>query len=204
MNIKRLCQGQLGTNCYCVTGEDFALTIDPADVTDELIAFAEENKTKKHKYILLTHCHIDHILGAEAVKRIWGSPIVIGEKDAESLEKPSINLSFMLFGYNYSLRADITVNDGDTIDLGEDKISVLETPGHTKGSVCYILGNNMFSGDTLFRGTIGNTNFPTSNTLDMIKTLKMLALIDTDYKLYPGHDSETTLFYEKKYNHFMR
>ncbi len=204
MKIKSLSLGELGTNCYCVSGEGFALIIDPADISDELIFFAKENADKRYKYILLTHCHIDHILGVEAVKQIWNCPIVIGENDAESLSNPSINLSKMLFGYDFSVSADVTVADGDEIDLGEDKISVLWTPGHTKGSVCYILGDNMFSGDTLFRGTIGNTNFPTSNTAEMIKTLKKLAAIDTDYKVYPGHDSATTLFYEKKFNQFMR
>lgn len=204
MKINRLCLGELGTNCYCVAGDNFALVIDPAEETDELAAFAEENADKEYKYILLTHCHIDHILGVNRVKHIWNCPIVIGEDDALSLENPAINLSRMLFGYDFSLKADLRVKDGDEVDLGEEKISVLATPGHTRGSVCYILGDNMFSGDTLFKGTIGNTNFPTSNTLEMLITLKRLAALDTDYKLYPGHDSTTTLFYEKKYNRFMR
>lgn len=204
MNIKHFCLGELGTNSYCVSGKKFAFVIDPADISEELIFFAKENADKEYKYILLTHCHIDHILGVNAVKQIWNCPLVISEADAKSLEDPKINLSEMIFGYSFSLTADLTVNDGDEIDLGDTKITVLSTPGHTTGSVCYILGNNMFSGDTLFRGTIGNTNFPTSNTHEMIKTLKKLAAIEQNYNLYPGHDSETTLFYEKKYNHFMR
>ncbi len=204
MRINCLNLGELATNCYCVSGEDFAFVVDPADTSDELIYFVTESTDKKHKYILLTHCHIDHILGVNAIKQIWNCPIVIGKEDAESLKDPKVNLSGMIFGFDFSIKADITVAEGDKIDLGEQEICVLETPGHTKGSVCYILGEHMFSGDTLFKGTIGNTNFPTSNTCEMLKTLKKLAEMDTDYKLYPGHDSATTLFYEKKYNRFMR
>ncbi len=204
MNIKRFCLGEFGTNSYAVEGENFAFIIDPADKSEELISFAKENADKEYKYILLTHCHIDHILGVNAIKEIWNCPLVISEDDASSLENPKINLSEMIFGYSFSLKADLTVRGGDEIDLGDTKITVLATPGHTTGSVCFIIGDNMFSGDTLFRGTIGNTNFPTSNTPEMIRTLKKLATMDTDYKLYPGHDSETTLFYEKKYNQFMR
>ena len=204
MNIECLCLGSLGTNCYCVSGESFAFVVDPAYEDEKLTAFAKENANKEYKYILLTHCHIDHILGVNKVKEIWNCPIVIGAADENSLENPKINLSEMIFGFTFSVKADMTVREGDEIDLGEEKISVLETPGHTGGSVCYILGDSMFTGDTLLSGTIGNTNFPTSNTVEMLKTLKKLADTDTDYKLYPGHNSATTLFYEKKYNRFMR
>ena len=204
MKIKRLLLGELGTNCYTVSGEDFAFIIDPADVSEELISFANENKCKKYKYILLTHCHIDHILGVQGVKEIWNCPIVIGEKEADSLKNPNENLSTYIFGKEYSLSADLTVKNGEVIPLGSAEISVLETPGHTKGSVCYILGDNMFSGDTLFKGTIGRTDFPTSNIEDMARTLEMLSKMGKDYNLYPGHDDATTLSREKKFNQYMR
>lgn len=204
MKIKRLSLGELGTNCYILSGEDFAVVIDPADVSEELISFATEEKDKKYKYILLTHCHIDHILGVERVREIWNSPIVIGEKDAASLKTPSENLSTYIFGKEYKLTADLMVKDGDKISLGSKEISVLETPGHTKGSVCYILEDNMFSGDTLFKGTIGRTDFPTSNIEEMAKTLEMLSSMEKDYNLFPGHDDATTLFREKKFNQYMR
>lgn len=204
MKIKRLQLGELGTNCYIVSGEDFALVIDPADVSEELISFVYEEKDKQNKYILLTHCHIDHILGVERVKEIWDCPIVIGEKEAISLQTPSENLSTYIFGKEYSLKADLLVKNGDIITLGSKEISVLETSGHTKGSVCYILEDNMFSGDTLFKGTIGRTDFPTSNIEEMAKTLEMLSKMEKDYNLYPGHDDATTLFREKKFNQYMR
>lgn len=204
MKIKRLCLGELGTNCYLVSGEDFAFVVDPADEGAELSSFAEENKSKKHKYILLTHCHIDHILGVNSVKEIWNCHVVIGEKEADSLSNPKENLSTYIFGKEFSLLADLTVKNGDILPLGSSEISVLETPGHTKGSVCYILGDNMFSGDTLFKGTIGRTDFPTSNIEEMAKTLEMLSKMEKDYNLYPGHEEATTLQREKKFNQYMR
>lgn len=204
MKINRLMLGGLGTNCYAVSGEDFAFVVDPADESEELNSFAEQNKNKEYKYILLTHCHIDHILGVEKIKEIWNCPIVIGEKEAESLKNPRENLSTYIFGTEYSLSADLLVKNGELIPLGNAEISVLETPGHTKGSVCYILGDNIFSGDTLFKGTIGRTDFPTSNIEEMARTLELLSRMEKDYNLYPGHEDATTLFTEKKFNQYMR
>ena len=99
---------------------------------------------------------------------------------------------------------DILLGESDTLDLGEDTLEVIETPGHTKGSVCYIINNVMFSGDTFFRGFIGRTDFPTSNIMEILQSLKRLSGIKTDYIVYPGHDEKTTLFYEQKNNHYMR
>lgn len=204
MKINCFTVGQLGTNCYCVAGEDFAFIIDPADVDFSVLNFARENQGKSHKYILLTHCHIDHILGVNAVKEIWNCPVVISERDADALRAPEYNLSHFIFGKDIGVTADVTVSDGDKISLGSDSISVLATPGHTPGSVCYIIGDNMFSGDMLFKCSIGRTDFPRSNHLEMMNSLLRLAALSTDYKVYPGHEAPTTLFYEKKYNPYMR
>ncbi len=204
MVITRFVVGELGTNSYCVKGENFALVIDPADRSEELLTFAKENIEKQDKYILLTHGHIDHILGVQEIKEIWNCPVVIGKKEKELLENPEYNLSRFISGAPFSLSADIFLSEGDELKLGDEVLKVLETPGHTSGSVCYILRDNMFSGDTLFKGTIGRTDFPTSNTMQMLSSLKRLSLLSTDYKLYPGHDEKTTLFYEKKFNNFLR
>lgn len=204
MKINCFIVGQLGTNCYCVAGEDFAFIIDPADVDFSVLNFARKTTSKLHKYVLLTHCHIDHILGVNAVKEIWDCPVVISENDAEALFTPEYNLSRFIFGKDMGITADMTVKDGDKISLGSESISVLATPGHTPGSVCYIIGDNMFSGDTLFKCSIGRTDFPRSNHLDILSSLSRLAALSTDYKVYPGHEADTTLFYEKKYNPYMR
>ncbi len=204
MEINRFVVGELGTNSYCVKGEDYALIIDPAGKDEGLSKFAEENKDKTHKYILLTHGHADHILGVNEIKEIWNCPVVIGKNEKEILENPDYNLSPFIFGFRFSLSADIFLGEGDSLDLGEDTLEVIETPGHTKGSVCYIINENMFSGDTFFRGFIGRTDFPTSNIMEILKSLKRLSEIETDYVVFPGHDEKTTLFYEQKNNHYMR
>ena len=204
MEVNRFVVGELGTNSYAVLGKDYALIIDPAEKDERLLEFACENKGKTHKYILLTHGHADHILGVNAIKEIWNCPVVIGKNEAEVLENPDYNLSPFIFGFRFSLSADMFLGEGDTLNLGEDTLGVIETPGHTKGSVCYIIDNIMFSGDTFFKGTIGRTDFPTSNVMEILKSLKRLSLINTDYTVYPGHDQKTTLFYEQKNNQYMR
>ncbi len=204
MEINHFVVGELETNSYTVLGRDYALIIDPADKDERLLEFARKTKDKTYKYILLTHGHADHILGVNAIKEIWNCPIVIGKNEAEILENPDYNLSPFILGIQVSLLADMLLSEGDTINLGEDTLKVLETPGHTKGSVCYIINDVMFSGDTFFKGTIGRTDFPTSNVMEMIKSLKRLSLIKTDYTVYPGHDQKTTLFCEQKNNQYMR
>lgn len=203
MNISCFTVGAYSTNCYCVCGDTFAFIVDPAYPSEEILSFAKQNSNKPIKYILLTHCHIDHIEGVNKVKEIWKCPVVISQKDAVGLENPKINLSQMLFEYNFSITADYTVKNGDEIDMGELKVSVIETPGHTVGSVCYICGDNMFSGDTLFYRTIGRTDVPTSDFSAMQVSLKKLSDLNTDYKIFAGHGKATNLFDEKKYNGFM-
>lgn len=204
MNIKKYVLGNFSTNCYAVSGEDFAFIIDPAGVCAQLQDFAEENKGKRDKYIFLTHCHIDHILGAEKFREIWNCAVVISEADSEGLKNPDINLSAMLTGSSVSIACDKTVKDGDEILIGDKKITVLSTPGHTVGSVCYLVDDFMFSGDTLFAGTIGRTDMPTASVLDMQKSLKKLAEISAKYKIYPGHGPDSTLNTEKNNNAYMR
>ena len=204
MLVKGFNIGALGTNCYIASGEDFAFAVDPADADKEMLEYASSLCDKPNKAILLTHCHIDHILGLTRLHEIWRCPIIIGEGDMEGIMNPAYNLSTMIFGTDIAFSADKKVADGDKITLGSAEISVLETPGHTPGSVCYIIEDVMFSGDMLFRGTIGRTDFPRSNTADMLSSLKKLVKLEINYRVFPGHNEETTLFYEKKYNPFLR
>ncbi len=204
MIVKRFNIGALSTNCYVVSGEDFAFIVDPADADSEMLKYVLPLSDKPNKAILLTHCHIDHILGLNAVHEIWRCPIIIGEEDMEAIMNPKYNLSAMIFGADIAFSADKALKDGDEIALGSAKINVLAAPGHTPGSVCYMIEDAMFSGDVLFRGTIGRTDFPRSSTSDMLKSLKKLAEISTNYRVFAGHNEETTLFYEKKYNPFLR
>lgn len=205
MNIDVKQLGICGANCYMVAGEDYAFIIDPATVDEQLWAFAGQNKNKKHKYILLTHCHYDHMGAADALREIFGAPVVIGEHDKSGLENTDINLSVFLSGTAATLTPDITVCDNDTLELGNGEyITVIATPGHTLGSVCYMLNNAIFTGDTLFMQTCGRVDFPTGNPEQMLKSLKRIADLDGDFDIFPGHDRPTTLNFERKYNPYIK
>jgi len=150
---------------------------------------------------LLTHGHFDHCGGVAAFLKSFDVSVYGHENDVTLAQCASKN--------KWRVRAEdcnITnfVNDGDTILLGDFQIKVLHTPGHTMGSVCYIIDENMFSGDTLFHTDIGRTDFNESNPAEMKKSLKKLAEIKEDYKVYPGHEESTTLREEQENNIYLR
>ncbi len=205
MKIQKAEAGVIGTNFYVVTdektGESFAV-----DTGADYAELEPLMKNKKIKYILLTHGHYDHIFGTAQAKRNTGAEVVIGYKDAECLTDETLSRAGLHFpGVQEPVRADILVKDGDELRVGSIRIKVLETPGHTRGSVCFILPEQrvIFSGDTLFYQSIGRTDFPGSSFSDMENSLFKLRTLDGDYKVYPGHGMSTTLDFERKYNPFM-
>lgn len=206
MKTEFLQVGILGTNFYVITDEETGISaaIDPGADFAELEPAV---KDKNIKYILITHGHYDHVFGAAELKRRTGAEIVIGEADAENLhniEKCNSGMRFSVI--QETTEADITAKDGDEISVGNIKIKVMETPGHSMGSVCYIVPdeNVIFSGDTLFSGSIGRTDFPTSEPFKMRASLKKLAELDGDYKVFPGHGRFTTLDTERRSNYYLR
>ena len=189
------------TNTYIVTDEETGETavIDPSLSEDSLI---EKIKDKNVKYILITHGHYDHIGGANLVKEKTGAKIVVHKEDEEMLLDSEKN-----YGENTEpVYADILVEDGAEIMLGNAKIKVLHTPGHTKGGVCYIFPDDriIFSGDTLFRLTAGRTDLYGGNARTELMSLAKIGELEGDYKVYPGHDNSTTLDFERQYNRYMR
>lgn len=208
MKIETLKLGENAGNCYILTDEvsgDIAV-IDPAYYVDELKAAIEPIKDRV-KYILLTHRHFDHILGAWGVKKQTGAKIAICEEDADGLRSTKASLydefAYMLPHEQTPVEPDILLHEGDTITLGSLTITVMQTPGHTAGSVCYIVGDVMFSGDTLFDGAIGRTDLESGSPRDMRASLRRLRGIERDYLLYPGHGGTTTLNNERHFNSHM-
>ena len=199
----------LSTNCYIVTDSATGDTavVDPGEYTNTLDKELALIGFDKIKFILLTHGHFDHVAGAPKIKEKTGgkAQIAISEKDAPFLKDPVNNLS-LFFGINPidTMSADIILHDGDTITLGESVFTVMETPGHTIGSVCLVCENNLFTGDTLFYRSQGRTDFPTSSEKEMGKSLKKLAALEGDYTVYPGHMMTTTLENERKFNPYIR
>ena len=199
---------EMFANCYLLvdekTGE--AAIVDPAWYVDEFNDILEKNNAKL-KYIMLTHGHFDHIFGVHGLKEATGAKVVIHFKDAEHLTDPGKSLAEgNMPEPQIPVSADVLLKEGDVITLGDEEIKVMSTPGHTMGSVCYIIESEktIISGDTLFCMTAGRTDFPDGSDELMIKSLKRLIALEGDYRVLPGHNKETTLESERKRNWYIR
>lgn len=181
----------MGINCYIIQDEKTKETmiIDPGNVSEELINILGAMQVKM-KYIVLTHCHGDHINGVQKIKEKYGGKILIHIKDADGLKDENINLSTHIGLEPVILQEDSRVNDGDLIHVGDLEFQVIHTPGHTCGSISlYCKEENMlFSGDTLFRGAWGRIDLPTSSFEDIISSItnKLINLPENTI-VYPGH-----------------
>jgi len=181
----------MGINCYIIQDEKTKETmiIDPGNVSEELINILGAMQVKM-KYIVLTHCHGDHINGVQKIKEKYGGKILIHIKDADGLKDENINLSTHIGLEPVILQEDSRVNDGDLIHVGDLEFQVIHTPGHTCGSISlYCKEENMlFSGDTLFRGAWGRIDLPTSSFEDIISSItnKLIKLPENTI-VYPGH-----------------
>lgn len=194
-------------NCYLVTDEETgeSLLIDPGSYGERQKDFIKAQGVEKLKYILLTHGHFDHMIGVERFRNAFSGEVVVHENDSDKLSS-AVGSLYSRFEREIpfaSATADIKVKDGDSLPFGKYEIEVIHTPGHTKGCVCYKIGDCLFTGDTLFRGSIGRTDFPDSDEGEMLSSLKKLNAIEGDYKVYPGHEGTSTLSYEKQTNRYM-
>lgn len=202
MFIKCLKVGPLPTNCYivCDTFAAKAVIIDPGDEAARILAALKETGCTA-KYILLTHGHADHMSAANEVLAKTGAKLCVPEGDKEFINKPALNCYNMLSTSAFVLlKPDIILHDGETISFGNTELRVLETPGHTDGSVCFIGADSMFCGDTVFKDGIGRTDLPSGNSQKLTNSLKRIAAIDGNLQILPGHGEFTTLLHEKANN----
>ena len=171
MEIKRLIVGELETNCYLVISKNELVIIDPGGEAEKILE--EIRKTKaESKYIINTHCHFDHILANEEIRKETGVKILI-----HKAEKEFINFE-----------ADRFLEEGDEIKIGDIILKVLHTPGHTRGSICLIGENFIFTGDTLFKEGYGRTDLPGGSQKDLEESLERLSkLLKPGITVYPGH-----------------
>ncbi len=189
------------TNCYIITDEESkeTMVIDSAGEVDRITQMIEILKGNL-KYIYLTHCHGDHTAGVMELKNRCGGKILIHRYDSEGLNNPEINLTPYIGMPEIVLEADSRIDDKDKIHLGKLEFEVIHTPGHTKGSTSLYCEkeNCLFSGDTIFRGTWGRTDLPTSSIEDIMDSItnKLMKLPDETI-CYPGHGLSTKIKDEK-------
>ena len=204
MILKRLkVQTTLGeaTSCYIVEDEETkeTMVIDPGGEADKILEMLDILEANV-KYIYLTHCHGDHIGAVSEVKSKKGGKILIHRDDAEGLDDENINLSACINMGDIELEPDSRVDDRDLIHVGSLEFRVIHTPGHTKGSTSLYCEKEglLFSGDTLFRGTWGRTDLPTSSFVQIIDSItKKLLVLPDETIVYPGHGKSTLIKEEK-------
>ena len=172
MQIQEITGGMLPTNCFIVTDEETGISavIDPGFISDEL--FDRIKELKKVDAILLTHGHFDHIMGVKTVQDMTGAKIYMHELEKDFATDSRLNLSTVIAERQCdAFVPDVLYHDGDKIQVGNLTFRVLHTPGHTIGSSCLIVKDTIFSGDTIFKGSIGRTDFPTSDPAKMMESV---------------------------------
>ncbi|MCX8130988.1 MAG: MBL fold metallo-hydrolase [Clostridia bacterium] len=204
MVIKCLPTGMFGSNCYIIGDKGECALID-AGVESSEVQTAVAELGLKIKYIILTHVHIDHICFADKIKESTDAGLLAHQDDAPALTDPVFNGSAM-FGRAKSFgNADMLLKDGDIIEIGSLQLEVIHTPGHTPGGICIKAGNCLFTGDTLFKTSIGRTDFRNGSMEDIMKSIKdKLMKLGDEIIVYPGHGEATSIGFERKYNPFLR
>ena len=202
--IIKLVVGQLQENCFILFDENKdAFVVDPGGSSENIIETIEKNSLNI-KYILLTHGHFDHVGAVAALVKKYKAPVYLSKEDRAFLESPK-EVRASAFGMQIeAAEVDVFVKEGDEIPFSEGKIKVIETPGHTLGSVCYLFENYLFAGDTLFNGSIGRTDFPESDHSLMVESLKKLKKLDDEIYVLSGHGPESQISYEKMANPYLR
>ena len=202
MKINSLQVGPIGTNCYILQDEQAKVcaVIDPGDEAGR-IEKAVEDTGCTPAMILLTHGHFDHCTAVRELLEKWPElPVYISEKDVTDKAAGGFDLLFP----RLEEKNQRYYQEGDRLTLGGLTIAVLETPGHSRGSVCLVVENVIFSGDTLFYGSCGRTDFAGGSYEEILGSLKRLAQLPGQYTVYPGHDRATDLDFERRMNPYMK
>ena len=192
MNLKTLALGAYQTNCQLLSNGTEAIVIDPGYEPDTILD-ALEGMTLKA--IVLTHGHFDHVGAVRELVAETGCAVYIHAAEADL--PPMVTAGPLYYTH--------TFDEGDTITpISGVELHVLHTPGHTPGSVCLICGQELFAGDTLFAGSCGRVELPGGDPARMLQSLRRLASLEADYRVYPGHGPATTLAWEKQHNPYLR
>ncbi len=193
-------------NTYIINEKAEAYIIDPGTNYKDIIKYVLESDFKVLG-ILLTHGHFDHIVGVNRLIKEFNCTVHIHELERDFLFDPNLNLSGLTYNRFTVTKKDMvqTFTESSSFILGREQIKILHTPGHTRGGVCYKYKNFLFSGDTLFKGSIGRTDLPTSSSVDIQRSVaKIIKTYRDNTIVYPGHGHFSTILNEKRDNPFIR
>ncbi len=208
MRIEQISVGAMQVCCYIVSCENTndAAIIDSGGDENVILDRCLENDLNI-KYIIATHGHPDHVCGNGFLKDKTGARIIMHKEDAEFFWKPEVRNYFSMLGLPESPEPDILVADGDTITIGDEELQVIHTPGHTPGGICLYNTPDCFTGDTLFAGGVGRTDFPGGSVHELMNSIKSkLLVLPPDTVVWPGHGyggSRSTIAEEAKSNPFL-
>lgn len=193
MQIYQVCPGAWCANCYLLVSGTHAFIVDPSASADAILGAAKEHGVTPEA-ILLTHGHFDHIVSIDTLREKIHIPVLIHKDDAEMLTDGDKNAFKFFYGKPRVWKpADHTFRDGDTLSLGDETIRILHTPGHSRGSVCYLTDAGILTGDTLFSDNVGRTDLYGGDPQALADSLKQLGTLDKNSVIYPGHGGSTAL-----------
>lgn len=200
MIVRRLIIGPLETNCWLVSADgERLIVIDPAG---EPVRLLEVVGGRPVEAVVLTHGHFDHVGAAAALVAQTGAPLLVHELDADAITSADRN-GGRVFGFDVAAPPpDRLLADGDSLEAAGVRLEVLHTPGHTPGSICLLGGGHLFTGDTLFSGSVGRTDFPGGDARAMARSVARLAALPDETLVHPGHGPDTTIGRERRINPF--
>lgn len=203
MRWERFVLGDLAANSYLLWEEESGetLCIDPGGPVKDLYVKLKSERLKLLG-IILTHGHVDHIAGANELTALTKAPVMVHAADEAMIANPVLNLS-RLFGSEVTVKPDRLLSDGETISLGDSIISMHHTPGHTPGGICLYGLGLLFSGDTLFAGSIGRSDLPGGNQETLFNSVFELLKFSDETIILPGHGDKTSIGRERRYNPFL-
>lgn len=208
MIIKQKTVGSMAVCCYVLGCEETkkGVVIDPGGDESAVLALCEKEGLTI-EYIIATHAHPDHVCGMKRIQDETGAKIIMHADEEAFFERPDIQDYFAMLGLAFAPPADILVHDGDTITFGNQSLQVFHTPGHTPGGICLYNGTDVFTGDTLFVGAIGRTDFPGGDMRAFMKSIgKKLLVLPDETVVWPGHGyggSRSTIGDERRTNPFI-